>query len=96
MRLYGHSRRVAAQASGMDGQTLRDRIAAKFHVHLHERSVGKLPKKQNFSSMPGRPAHPQSDLEAEVAFKQTSPAGQRAAIPPKLAGRPVEICLQML
>ncbi|MGH6840385.1 MAG: helix-turn-helix domain-containing protein, partial [Methylocella sp.] len=30
---------------------LRDRIAAKFPVHLHERSVGKLLKKLNFSSM---------------------------------------------
>jgi transposase len=28
---------------------LRDRIAAKFHVRLHERSVGKLLKKLNFS-----------------------------------------------
>jgi len=27
---------------------LRDRIAAKFNVHLHERSVGKLLKKMNF------------------------------------------------
>jgi Winged helix-turn helix len=36
---------------------LRDRIAAKFHVHLHERSVGKLLKKLNFSSMSVRPLH---------------------------------------
>ncbi len=42
---------------------LRDRIAAKFNVHLHERSVGKLLKKLNFSSMSVRPVHPQSDLE---------------------------------
>jgi hypothetical protein len=48
---------------------LRDRIAAKFHVRLHERSVGKLLKKLNFSSMSVRPLHPQSDLEA----KKTSP-----------------------
>src|ERR1700730_7392109 len=52
---------------------LRDRIAAKFDVHLHERSVGKLLKKLNFSSMSGRPMHPQSDLEAQAAFKKTSP-----------------------
>jgi transposase len=52
---------------------LRDRIAAKFDVHLHERSVGKLLKKLNFSSMSGRPVHPQSDLEAQAAFKKTSP-----------------------
>ena len=53
---------------------LRDRIAAKFHVQLHERSVGKLLKKLNFSSMSVRPLHPQSDLEAQEAFKKTSPA----------------------
>ncbi len=131
MVLDGHSRRVAAQAGGMDRQTLRDwvirynadgltgladrprhgrrprlteaqrdevaawvengpdlktdgvvrwrcadlrdRIAAKFHVHLHERSVGKLLKKLNFSSMSVRPLHPQSDLGAQEAFKKTSP-----------------------
>ena len=56
---------------------LRDRIAAKFHVHLHERSVAKLLKKLNFSSMSGRPVHPQSDLEAQEAFKKTLP-GWRA------------------
>src|ERR1035437_6652040 len=51
---------------------LRDRIASKFNVHLHERSVGKLLKKLNFSSMSVRPLHPQSDLEAQEAFKKTS------------------------
>jgi transposase len=34
---------------------LGDRIAAKFDVQLDERSVGKLLKKLNFSSMSGRP-----------------------------------------
>jgi transposase len=56
---------------------LRDRIAAKFHVQLHERSVGKLLKKLNFSSMSVRPLHPQSDLEAQEAFKKLRRAGSR-------------------
>ena len=135
MVLDGHSRRLAAQAGGMERQTLRDwvhrynadgltgladrprpgrqprlteaqrcevaewvesgpdlktdgvvrwrcadlanRIAAKFDVHLHERSVGKLLKKLNFRSMSGRPVHPQSDLAAQQAFKKTLP-GWRA------------------
>src|SRR6202166_437221 len=51
---------------------LRDRIAAKFNIHLHERSVGKLLKKLNFSSMSVRPVHSQSDLDAQEAFKKTS------------------------
>jgi transposase len=53
---------------------LRDRIAAKFNVHLQERSVGKLLNKLNFSSMSVRPLHPQSDLAAQEAFKKTSPS----------------------
>ena len=152
MVLYGHSRRLAARAGGMDRQTLRDfvhrynsdglaslaarprplrqprlaeaqlsevakwvedgpdlktdgvvrwrcadlrdRIAAKFNIHRHERSVGKLLENLNFSSMPVRPVHPQGELEAQQAFKKTSPAGQRAAIPQELAGKPVEIWFQ--
>jgi Winged helix-turn helix len=47
---------------------LRDRIAAKFNIHLHERSVGKLLKKLDFSSISVRPMHPQTDLEAQEAF----------------------------
>ena len=80
---------------------LRDRIAAKFNIHLHERGVGKPLKKLNFSSMPVRPAHPQSGLEARQAFKKTSPGSwkrrpqkRRAAIPQELAGKPVEIWFQ--
>src|SRR3981081_2726569 len=59
------------------GAVLTCVTAAKFHVHLHERSVGKLLKKLNFSSMSARSLHPQSDLEAQQAFKKTSP-GWRA------------------
>src|SRR5438445_4425617 len=49
---------------------LRDRIAARFGVSLHERSVGKLLKKLDFSSISVRPLHPQSDLEAQETFKK--------------------------
>jgi transposase len=52
---------------------LRDRIKARFTVSFHERSVGKLLNKLAFSSVSGRPLHPQSDLEAQEAFKKTSP-----------------------
>ncbi len=53
---------------------LRDRIKARFGVLLHERSVGKLLKKLDFSSISGRPLHPQSDLEAQETFKKTLPS----------------------
>jgi transposase len=68
---------------------LRDRIATKFDVRLHERSVGKLLKKLNFGSVSVRPVHPQSDLEAQEAFKTNFAELARTAFP--LAGRPVEI-----
>ncbi|MGH6812517.1 MAG: helix-turn-helix domain-containing protein [Methylocella sp.] len=53
---------------------LRDRIAAKFNIHRHRRSVGKLLKKLNFSSISVRPVHSQSGLEAQEAFKNAWPA----------------------
>ncbi len=53
---------------------LRERIAARFDVLLHERSIGKLLKKLAFSSISVRPLHPQSDLEAQESFKKTSPS----------------------
>jgi transposase len=56
---------------------LRARIAAKFDVQLHERSVGKLLKKLNFSSMSVRPLHPQSDLDGRRLLKKLRRAGPR-------------------
>ena len=52
---------------------LRDRIKDRFRVGYHERSVGKLLDKLDFSNITGRPLHPQSDLAAQEAFKKTSP-----------------------
>lgn len=52
---------------------LRERIKARFAVSFHERSVGKLLNKLDFSSISARPLHPQSDLEAQEAFKKTLP-----------------------
>ena len=70
---------------------LRDRIAAKFNIHLQERSVGKLLKKLDFSSISARPMH-QTNLGAQEAFKKTSPTRRDSSA----ACRPVEIRFQML
>jgi transposase len=51
---------------------LRDRVAAEFGVELHERSVGKLLRRLDFRHLSVRPQHPQSDPEAQEAFKKTS------------------------
>jgi len=53
---------------------LREKIAGKFGVTLHERSIGKLLRKLDFSSISVRPLHPQSDLATQEAFKKTSTA----------------------
>ena len=50
---------------------LRNRIAAAFGVELHERSVGKLLHRLDFRHLSVRPQHPQSDPEAQEAFKKT-------------------------
>jgi transposase len=51
---------------------LRDEIAAKFGVALHERSVGKLMKRLKFSHVSARPRHPEQDAAAQEAHKKTS------------------------
>jgi transposase len=52
---------------------LQSKIAAKFKVHLHERSVGKLLGRLGFRHISVRPRHPQADALAQEAHKRTSP-----------------------
>ena len=73
---------------------LRDRIKARFCVGFHERSLGKLLKKLDFSNISGRPLHPKSDFAAQEAFKASFAAKARAAIPSAFAGHPIEIWFQ--
>ena len=60
---------------------LRDEIARKFGVQLHERSVGKLLAPLNFSHISARPRHPGQDAAAQEAHKKTSPRGSRPQFP---------------
>jgi transposase len=52
---------------------LRAKIAQRFAVHLHERSVGKLVRRLGFRRISVRPRHPQADAAAQQAHKKTSP-----------------------
>jgi transposase len=52
---------------------LRDLIAREFGVTFHERSIGKLLERLDFSHMSVRPQHPLSDEAAQETFKKTSP-----------------------
>ncbi len=71
---------------------LADRIAAKFDVHLHERSVGKLLKKLNFSTCWGVPCTRKATLRHRRLLKKLRRAGARRN--PAGACRPVEIWFQ--
>lgn len=52
---------------------LRQKIAQRFAVHLHERSVGKLLYRLGFRHVSVRPRHPQADTSAQQAHKKISP-----------------------
>ena len=52
---------------------LRSEIAERFAVTMHERSVGKLLRRLGLSRVQPRPYNPKQNLEAQEAFKKTSP-----------------------
>jgi len=52
---------------------LRDELQRQFGVVLHERSVGKVLKRLGYRRLSVRPRHPESDEEAQEAFKKTLP-----------------------
>lgn len=51
---------------------LRDEIARRFGVEMHERTVGKLLSRLNFSRVSVRPRHPKQDVATQEAHKKTS------------------------
>src|SRR5450631_2127034 len=52
---------------------LREQIIHRFSVTYHERSVGKLLRKLELTQLQPRPQHPKANVEAQAAFKKTSP-----------------------
>lgn len=52
---------------------LRDEIERQFGVPLHERTIGKLMARLNFSRVSVRPRHPEQDAAVQEAHKKTSP-----------------------
>jgi transposase len=52
---------------------LCDQIAERFEVEVHERTVGKLLRRMGLSHVQPRPHNPKRDLDAQEAFKKTSP-----------------------
>ena len=67
---------------------LRSVIETRFQVTVHERTVGKLLRRLGLTRLQPRPFHPKQDLEAQAAFKKTSPnASPRSCHPPPPASQ---------
>lgn len=52
---------------------LQAELAARFAIHVHERTVGKYLTALGYRRLSVRPQHPDADPEAQEAFKKTSP-----------------------
>lgn len=53
---------------------LRGKVAERFTVTVHERTIGKWLNKLGLTRLQPRPFHPRKDAGAQAAFKKTSPA----------------------
>jgi transposase len=53
---------------------LRDQIHQRFGIQFHERTVGKLMARLNFSRVSVRPIHPAQDPATQEAHKKTLPS----------------------
>jgi transposase len=67
---------------------LRDELERRFGVALHERSVGKVLARLGYRRLSVRPRHPQTDEEAQEAFKKTSPRRSLRGSPTAPKGSP--------
>ncbi len=56
------------------GSDLREQIARRFDVKVHERTVGKLLRRLDLVRLQPRPYHPKKDAAAQETFKKTSPS----------------------
>jgi transposase len=54
---------------------LRDRVAGRFGVYLHEGSIGKLLRRLGYRRLSVRPVHPKADLAAQETFKKRARIG---------------------
>ncbi len=51
---------------------LRDEVARRFTVEVHERTIGKWLRHLGLTRLQPRPFHPKKDAEAQETFKKTS------------------------
>lgn len=53
---------------------LREEVARRFSVEVHESTVGKWLHQLGFTRLQPRPFHPKKNAEAQEAYKKSSPA----------------------
>jgi transposase len=63
-------------------------IAERWGVAYHERTIGKLLNRLDFSHITTRPQHYRQDKDALEAFKKTSPTGSQRSAGRSLSPRP--------
>ncbi len=75
---------------------LRDEIATRWAVALHERTVGKLLHRLEMTRLQPRPHHPRKDAAAQEDFKKNFAALVKETVPAAAAAKPIEVWFQML
>src|SRR5690348_16402498 len=58
---------------------LREEMASRYEIKVHERTVGKLLRRIGLTRLQPRPSHPKKDPAAQEAFKKLA-AGRRAPL----------------
>jgi transposase len=62
---------------------LRAEIAARWSVTVCEQTIGRWLRQLRMTRLQPRPTHPKKDLQAEEAFKKTSPLWCKRRCPPR-------------
>ena len=73
---------------------LRDQVAQRFTVTVHERTIGKWLRKLKFTRLQPRPFHPRKNAEAQENFKQSFAGLLKYYLLSSVADRPIEIWVQ--
>lgn len=73
---------------------LREEIAARWSVRVHENTVGRLLRRLGMARLQPRPYHPRKDAAAQEAFKKNFAGLVAEALPATAAGKPIEVWFQ--
>jgi transposase len=73
---------------------LRQEVAERFTVEVHERTIGKWLRKLKLTRLQPRPVHPKKDPDDEATFKKEFSFLLKAALLGTTSGTPIEIWFQ--